>query len=157
MPATAEQITEAIKRLTSSRSYKIAETELAFAALCIVGTAGRQRRRWDDNEGGHPTRLVVTTGEPRKAPETYNRGVHSVEGIYHTLAYVWLPSRTHGERMKAWIEDQIKADPMLNGWSDLAPWQFEIMFGAAADALRFDTFDDNEKHRRVLARARKLK
>ncbi len=155
MPATEAEITEALRELDHSHAYKAAAKALGFAALCIVSTVGRQRRRWDDNEGAHPTRLVVTTGDPRRAVETYNRGVHSIEGVYHTLAHIWLPSRAHGERMKAWIEEQIKADPMLNGWSDLAPWQFEIMFGAAAEALRYDAFDDNEKHRRVLARARR--
>lgn len=154
MPATEAQITEALKKLTNSQAYKAAESKLGFAALCVVGTMDRVARRFGDNEGAHPTRLVVTIGDPKKAPEIYNRGVHSDEGIYHTLAYVFVPSRSHGERMKSWIEEQVGAEMLLNGWADIQPWQFEIMFGAAAEALRFDTFDDNGKVQRVLAKAR---
>lgn len=154
MPATEAQITDAVRRVTAMRSYRDAERELEFAALCVVGTHTRQRRTWDDNHGGHPTRLVVTTGDPAKAVETYNRGVHSIDGLYHTLAYVWVRTRDHAEKMREWIETQIKGEPMLSGWTDIEPWQFEILFGAAADALGFETFDDQEKVRRVLTRAR---
>lgn len=155
MPATVEQITEAVRKLTSSRAYKAAESELDFAALCIVGTFDLVPRSFGDNEGAHPVRLVVTTGEPRHAATIFNRGVHSVGFLYHTQAYVYLNTRTHAERMKTWIEEQLRFEPMLGGWFDSDPWQFEIMFGEAARTLGFETFDEAEKMRRVLARARK--
>lgn len=155
MPATVEQITDAVKKLTSSRAYKTAESELDFAALCIVGTFDRVPRSFGDNEGAHPVRLVVTTGSPAMAPETYNRGNHSVGFLYHTLAYTYLNTRVHAEKMKAWLDEQLRFEPMLNGWYDGDAWQFEIMFGEAAKALGFETFDEDEKMRRVLARARR--
>lgn len=153
MLATEAQITEAVRRVTATRSYREAEKQIEFAALCVVGTHARQRRSWGDNHGSHPTRLVVTAGDPRKAVETFNRGVHSSDGLYHTLAHIWLPTRAHAERMREWIEGQIHGETMLSGWIDIEPWQFEILFGAASDALGFEIFDDQEKVRRVLARA----
>lgn len=146
-PAIAE-------RPRKSAAFVTAERVLGHAALCIVGTWDRQRRSWDDNQGGHPTRLVVTMGDPRQASEIYNRGVHSAGGLYHTLAFVWLRSRRHADLMKAWIERSIGGEEMLSGWRDVPPWQYEIMFGMAAETLGFDVFDDPEHVRRVTRKMR---
>ena len=153
----ANGMDEAIRQLRRSRSYLDAEKALGFAAVCVVGTMGRQRRRWDDNEGSHPTRLVVTMDVPHKAAAAYNRGVHSADGIYHVLAHYWLLSREHAERLTQWVYEQIEADPMLNGWVNLEPWHFEILIGMAAQRLKYATFDDDEKHRRIVAKLRKVK
>lgn len=155
MPATEEQIAEAIRKLTASRAYRDAEEALGFAALCVVGTHGRVPRTFGDNQGAHPSRLVVTTGNPAHAAQIYNRGVHSVGGIYHTQVHVWLVSKAHAERAKAWIEQQLGAEALLNGWASAEPWHYEILFGSAAEALGFEMFDDREKMRRVLERARR--
>lgn len=134
------------------RGLRRAEAVLEFAALCVVGTISRQMRQKGDNHGVHPTRLVVTTADPYGAAETYNRGVHSVGAIYHTLAYVYWPSRDHGERARDWIEEQVRGERLLHGWYDVEPWQWEIMFGEAARALSVAAFDERERSMRVAAR-----
>lgn len=154
---TAESIAKAVGELRRSRAYAEAERQLGFAAVCVVGTAGRQRRRWDDNEGAHPTRLVVTTDAPHKAGVLYNRGVHSADGVYHTHAHVWLRTREHAERLVAWVYDEIRAEPMMHGWTNLEPWHFELLLGMGAERMKFEVFDDEQKQRRVLAKLRKLK
>ena len=142
-------------RLKASRAYKAEEGNLGFAALCVVGTFDKQPRNRGDNAGVHPSRLVVTTGDPKRAADIFNRGIHSVGSLYHTQAYVYWSSRERGDTAKGWIEKQVGADPLLNGWADLEPWQWEIMFGEAAHALGFECFDETEKQRRVMARVRK--
>lgn len=142
-------------RLKSSRAYKHAEEQLGYAAVCIVGTPGPQRRSWQDNQGAYPTRIVVTTDDPKKAPQVFNRGVHSADGIYHTLAYVYVRSRDHGERLKGWLEAQVAGEPMINGWGNLEAWQYEILFGSACEALGFELFDESEKQRRIWERAKR--
>lgn len=150
-----EEFEEAIARIRKSRSFLAAEKELGFAALCIVGTATRQRRTWDDNEGVLPVRLVVTTGDPEHAPRDYNRGVHSVGGIYHTMAYVWLRSRAEAEALRECINKTLKPDPLLNGWCDVESWQMEILFGSAAAEVGAEVFDENERVKRILRKARR--
>jgi len=142
-------------RLKASRAFKTHEVQTDFAALCVVGTFDRQPRSFGDNQGVHPSRLVVTTGDPKKAPDIFNRGIHSVGAIYHTQAYVYWKSRKHAEDAKKWIEDQVKPVALLHGWTDLEPWQWEIMFNEAAGALKYDAFDENEKARRIWARAKR--
>ena len=138
-------------RLRRSVAYRKAEERLGFAALCVVGTMDRQPRRFGDNEGVHPSRLVVTTGDPARAPDHYNRGVHSVGAIYHTQAYVYWPSRDHAERAKGWIEKQVGGERLLNGWTSLEPWVWEIMFNEASQEIQSPCFDEAEKRRRVAA------
>lgn len=132
-------------RLKRSRAYLDAEHRLSFAALCVIGPHHRQRRRWDDNEGAMPTRLVVTSGDPANASRDYNRGVHSPDQIYHTLAYAYWQSREHAERVKDWLEERLKPDPMLHGWWNMEAWQWEIMVGEAAKELRFNSWDESAK------------
>lgn len=141
-------------RLKSSRAHRHAEETLAYAALCVIGTFDRQPRSFGDNQGVHPSRLVVTTGDPTKAPEVYNRGVHSVGALYHTQAYVWWRSKEHAGRAKEWIEQQVGGEVLLNHWYSVEPWQWEIMFNEASVVLGFECFDEGEKQRRVMAKAR---
>lgn len=155
MLAKVEQIDGAWQRLQSSRAFKRAEETCGFAAVCIVGTHGPQRRSWTDNQGGYPTRVVVTTDDPAKAAQNFNRGVHSVDGIYHTLAHVYVASREHGERVKAWLESQVQGEPMINNWRDVEGWQYEILFGPASETLGIEMFDEAERARRIWAKARR--
>ena len=143
------------ERLKASRAYKHAEKEAEYAALCVVGTFDRQPRSRGDNHGVHPSRLVVTIGDPARAIDPFNRGVHSVGAIYHTQVYVYWQSRKHAEDARTWIEGQVKPAALLHGWSDVEPWQWEIMFNEAASALGFEAFDETEKARRVWARAKR--
>ena len=142
-------------RLQSSRAYKHHEEQLGYAALCVIGTFDRQPRSFGDNQGVHPSRLVVTTVDPRKAPEVYNRGVHSVGALYHTRAYVWWKSKEHAGRAKEWIEQQVGGEELLNHWYSVEPWQWEIMFNEASIALGLECFDESEKQRRIWERAKK--
>lgn len=155
MLAKVVPIDGAWQRLQSSRVFKKAEEVCGIAAVCIVGTAGPQRRSWTDNEGAYPTRIVVTTDDPAKAAQIFNRGVHSFDGMYHTMAHAYVASREHGERVKAWLEAQVKGEPMIQNWRDCEAWQYEILFGPAAEALGIELFDEAEKVRRIWARARR--
>lgn len=141
--------------LRASQAYRKAEARLGFAAICIVGTSGPQRRSWQDNQGAYPTRIVVTTGDPAKAATIYNRGVHSADGIYHTLAYVYARTVEHGEIVKGWLEKQVQGEPMVNGWRDLEGWQYEILFGVAAEQLKIELFDEASKQQRIWAEAKR--
>lgn len=153
MLAKVQNLDGAWQRLQSSRAFKKAEAICGFAAVCIVGTHGPQRRSWSDNSGGYPTRIVVTTDDPAKAAQIFNRGVHSVDGIYHTLAHVYVASREAGERVKEWLEAQVSGEPMINNWRDCEAWQYEILFGAASETLGIEMFDEKERSRRIWLRA----
>lgn len=155
MLAKVVPIDGAWQRLQNSRAFKKAEEALGIAALCVVGTFDRQPRGFGDNQGCHPSRLVVTTGDPRRAPDNFNRGIHSVGALYYTQAHVYWHARKYADDAKDWIEKQVAGERMLNGWTDLEPWQWEIMFSEAAVAIGVECFGDEERTRRVWARARK--
>ena len=136
-----------------SRSFREASKKLEFVALCIIGTVGRVRRAWDDNEGAQPIRLVVTAGDPKDSVKPYNRGVHSHDGLYVLHAYVYLESEYHAARVKEWIEGKA-GEELLFGWKDAEPWVFELLVGDAVRALNFEAFDRGERDRRIAAAAR---
>lgn len=137
-----------------SRSFRKASDKLEFVALCIIGTVGRVRRAWDDNEGAQPIRLVVTAGEPKDCVKVYNRGVHSHDGLYVLHAFIYLESEYHAARVKEWIEGRANSEEMLFGWKDAEPWILELLIGDAVRALSFEAFDRAEKDKRIAARAR---
>lgn len=147
------EITRSVRRL--SAAYRDAEKRLGMAATCIIGPMHRQRRKWDDNEGCMPTRLVVTTGNPLHAGREYNRGVHSPDQIYHLQAHVWWQTRAHAEQVKDWLEARVKPDPLLNGWWDVDAWMWEVMFGEAAKALKYEAWGDEARDLRIESEARK--
>lgn len=155
MLAKVVPIDGAWQRLQSSRAFKKAEESLGIAALCVVGTFDRQPRRFGDNEGVHPSRLVVTTKDPMRAADIFNRGVHSVGALYHTQAHVYWPDATVGDRAKQWIEKQVSGEKLLHGWTSLEIWQWELMFNEASEAIGVKCFGDEERTRRIWARVRK--
>ncbi len=155
MLAKVQPIEGAWQRLQSSRAFKKAEETCGIAALCVVGTFDRQPRNFGDNQGVHPSRLVVTTKDPKRAADNFNRGIHSVGALYHTQAHVFWPTAGHGEKAKTWIEHQVGGEKLLNNWIDLEPWQWEIMFNEAATAIGVPCFDATERARRIWNLARR--
>lgn len=157
MLAKVQQIDGAWQRLQSSRAWKKAEDGCGIAALCLVTTADLQPRYMGDNEGVHPSRLVVTTKDPKDAIDKYIPGVHSDAGLYYTRAYVYWPTFQHAKLAKSWIEktEEYQHLRLLNGWWNIDPWQFEMAIKDAAAAIGEPYFDGRERALRIWAIAKR--
>lgn len=159
MLAKVQQIDGAWQRHQSSRAFKKAEEMCGIAAVCVVGTQLRQPRCFGDNEGAHPTRIVVTEGNPDHAAASYNRGHHSPGQTYETLAVVYVADRLLGNKIKEWLDETIdksgQAELMMNNFRDVEPWKYEILFSEASAALGIEVFDAIERARRIWNLARR--
>jgi hypothetical protein len=140
----------------TARSARHVEDDLAFCAVCIVGTARKVPRDFGDNEGAQPLRIVVTTGNPQHAPRVFNRGVHSPGFVYVLHAYVYVRTEEHGNRLKDAMEKSMDSytETMLHGWEDGEPWMLELLLGQAVEELGYDVWDEQGKQD-YIARAAK--
>jgi len=131
----------------TSRSARHIEDQLDFAALCLIGTTERKDRYAGDNEQAQPLRLVVTTGKPKDAPEIYNRGVWRTGEGYVVLAYVYVETRTRGDRLKRRAEELIfgNAVELENKWRDGDPDAWIMLVRDALVELGYEAWDEDGK------------
>lgn len=140
---------------TGTKAYRDAEAHAGYVAVCIIGTGVRVPRTFNDNEGAHPMRVVLTAERnPMKAAVTaYNKGAHT--HLYQTLCYGWAESAAHAERIKARLIDKIfgqgKAAEMLSGFADCEGWVAELLLGETVAELDFELFGQASKEQRIRA------
>lgn len=158
MRPTELQITDAVRKLTSSVAYREAEKRLDFWAVVMLGTQRRVPRDWGDNEGAWPVRVGVT-----QDPDAYAARVDLEAGSLHehaALAWVWTPSRTHANRLKARLDELLLGSEekrrLRHTWRDVNDPEIDwpILLGEALRGARIDVFDDDERMRRTLREAR---
>lgn len=81
------------------RAFKAAEKKLEHVAVCLVGPKDPVPRYFGDNRGGRPCKIVVTKNDPKDAAK-----LTDLEAPYHEYAtqeLVYVPSKAHGDRLKA--------------------------------------------------------
>lgn len=161
-------ITAAVAAITATRSFRAAEKQLGYVALCMIGP----HKPVLDWTGGNSLRWPValrTHKEPAKAAARTNsehwEGSKSAPHVV-TLRYVWTPSEIHAGRLKEALYEQLLGkDPemrRLNGsWVDLPEWEivWDILLQDALGEIRagretIDVFDETDRVQRVLRHSR---
>lgn len=158
MRPTELQITDAVRKLTSSVAYREAEKRLDFWAVVLLGPTHRVPRTWSDNEGVWPARVGVT-----QDPDAYAARVDLEAGGVHqhvALAHVWTASRAHANRLKARLDELLlgtnEAGRLRHAWRNISDPEIDwpILLGEALRGAQIDVFDDDERMRRTLREAR---
>jgi len=94
------QISEAVKRITSSHAFKAAEAMREDWAVVFVGTTKRVPRDFGDNRGWWPVSIGLT-----KDPEAYIDDINRRQRDEHIiLDLVWIENHRHGFKLKAELD-----------------------------------------------------
>lgn len=152
-----------IARATRTLSYRRAERELDYVAVCLIGTSEPVPLKVGSNATAWPVE-VVWSRDPESAAKTKDRAqwVHEVK----VLRWVWTASEAHAKRLKAALDVCLLGeDPgmrrMRNAFRDVPEWEiaWPILLDQAVRDLRakgeiIETFSDEMKVYRVLRHAR---
>ncbi len=160
MPATEDEIADAVRKMVASRGYREAERRLDFWAVVLCGTVRRIPRHFGDNEGAWPVSVGVSRDPESYGDDVDRRSGHVVE--HKVLRWAWAESRVHANRVKACLDDMLVGKQAENrlrhSWRDVSDpfvvWDIFLPEVHRELGGRIELFDDEEKMRRILREAR---
>lgn len=156
---------------TQTRSFRAAEKEASYHAVCLVGYEKAVPRFFGDNRGAWPVR-VTTSKKPRDAAKRSD-----LEHPLHELVvldFVQVETEEHARILKATLDELLLGSSednkaLRHGWRDIEQDPGVVWPILLNDAIRkltdtandmrrateFLIFDEAEKNRRVKTSARK--
>ena len=105
--------TEFARLNEQGRAFKAAAKKLETYAVCLVGPKAPVARYIGDNRGGRPSKIVVTKNDPRDAAKLTD--LEAPYDEYGTQELVYVPSKAHGDRLKAALDVCLMGEQAENG------------------------------------------
>lgn len=112
MRVSETDLETALTRIRATRSYKDAEKDLDFWAVCLVGTihpvprylGTESMRRFSSNEMGWHLAMCVT-----RTPDTYASEIdrYQVQVPIKRYEHVWVSSRRHANRLHQRMDEAL--------------------------------------------------
>lgn len=171
---TEKAITDNIERMRRSISYRDAERRLGYVAVVMVASATALPRYADEdgvgqfshNDRGYHVAVSVVQDPDRHAAEI-SATQYQVPAT--VVAYVWVASKAHGDRIKSRIETALGGDRdenwvrnrwyWINGERNLRD-AWDVLLASALQDIEMrgeyvETWDDRQKFDRVFQESRR--